>query len=66
MLGSVWRRAQSYPLEQLEEEAAFIAYHFHWPMEAILDLEHADRRAWATQISRINERLNEESVGARA
>jgi hypothetical protein len=25
-------------------EAARLAYHFHWPLETILDLEHADRR----------------------
>ena len=25
-------------------EAARLAYHFHWPLDAILDLEHADRR----------------------
>jgi hypothetical protein len=40
---------------------AFIAYHFHWPLEQILQLEHADRRRWAEQISSINERMNEES-----
>jgi hypothetical protein len=25
-------------------EAARLAYHFHWPLETILDLEHPDRR----------------------
>jgi len=30
--------------EQLLEEAARIAYHLHWPLDTILDLEHADRR----------------------
>jgi len=39
---------------------AFIAYHFHWPLEHILSLEHGDRRRWAQEISRINERMNEE------
>jgi hypothetical protein len=28
----------------LMEETARLAYHFHWPLETILDLEHADRR----------------------
>ena len=34
-----------YPLKALYEEVAFVAYHFHWPPEAVLKLEHADRRA---------------------
>ena len=25
-------------------ETARLAYHLHWPLETILDLEHADRR----------------------
>ena len=28
----------------LMEETARLAYHFHWPLDTILDLEHADRR----------------------
>jgi hypothetical protein len=40
------------------EEVAFIAYHFHWGPEAIMDLEHADRRRWVREISAINERAN--------
>ncbi|OKA44197.1 hypothetical protein BH759_13950 [Ralstonia solanacearum] len=48
-----------YPLGQLNEEVAYIAYHFHWPMETILDLEHRDRRHWVTQIASLNQRANE-------
>ena len=29
---------------ELLEETARLAYHFHWPLDTILDLEHADRR----------------------
>ena len=50
----------SYPLEQLLKEVAFIAYHFHWPHEEIMALEHADRRRWVEAISAINLRMNEE------
>jgi hypothetical protein len=50
-----------YPLDQLYEEVAYIAYHFHWPPERILELEHADRARWCEQIARINERMNEET-----
>jgi hypothetical protein len=47
-----------YPLQALYEEVAFVAYHFHWPAETILDLEHEDRRRWVQEISAINQRRN--------
>ena len=47
-----------YPLTDLYEEVAFIAYHFHWQPESILSLEHADRRRWVEEISSINQRVN--------
>jgi hypothetical protein len=53
-----------YPLEDLYEEVAFIAYHFHWPHDQVMSLEHAERRRWVREISAINERLNEESAKA--
>jgi hypothetical protein len=48
-----------YPLDQLNEEVAFIAYHFHWSPEQIMNLEHRDRRSWVEQISALNQRANE-------
>lgn len=48
-----------YPLDRVDEEVAFIAYHFHWPLPEILELEHAERRKWVERISSINERVNE-------
>jgi hypothetical protein len=48
-----------YPVNQLTEEVAFIAYHFHWPHDQIMNLEHRDRRHWVTQISLLNQRMNE-------
>ena len=30
--------------EQLLGETARLAYHLHWPLDSILDLEHHDRR----------------------
>jgi hypothetical protein len=51
-----------YPLEPLYEEVAFIAYHFHWPHDEVLGLEHVERRRWVRQIAEINGRLNEESA----
>jgi len=41
----------------VREEAAFIAYHFHWSLEEIMNLPHPERIAWVGQISAINERI---------
>jgi hypothetical protein len=43
----------------LHEEVAFVAYHFHWPLENILDLQHDERRRWVAEISSINQRITE-------
>ena len=47
-----------YPLQQLEEEVAFVAYYLHWDHENIMSMEHNDRRKWVHQVSGINQRLN--------
>lgn len=39
---------------------AFVAYHLHWPPDSILDMAHADRQRWVEEVSRINQRMNEE------
>ena len=48
-----------HPLAELYEEVAFVAYHFHWSLEDIMALDHAERRRWVSGISRINQRMNE-------
>ena len=48
-----------YPSDRLQEEVAYIAYHFHWPLDEILALEHAERQEWVKEIASINRRLNE-------
>ena len=35
--------------DELIGEAAGLAYHFHWPLDAILDLEHQDRRRFLAE-----------------
>lgn len=37
-----------------------MAYHFHWPPETIVSLEHGDRLRWVKEISAINQRMNSE------
>lgn len=48
----------TYAPAQLFEEVAYVAYHFHWSLEGILELEHADRRRYVAEIARINRRIN--------
>jgi hypothetical protein len=40
-------------------ELTFLAYHLHLPLDALLDLEHRDRRAWVVEVSALNARRNE-------
>ena len=47
-----------YPLARLSEEVAYIAYHFHWPYEQVMQLEHRERQQWVGEIARINQRIN--------
>ncbi|RKT55330.1 DUF6760 family protein [Saccharothrix australiensis] len=49
----------TYAAERLLQEVAYVAYHFHWAREEILDLEHHERRRWVGEIARINTRVNE-------
>jgi hypothetical protein len=39
---------------------AFIAYHFHWSQEEVMNSEHRERRRWCDEISRINRKLSDE------
>jgi hypothetical protein len=43
-----------YPSDRLYEEVAYIAFHFHWPPDAIIDLEHKDRQRWVAEIGKIH------------
>ena len=45
-----------YHSERLFEEVAYIAYHFHWPHDQILGLEHRERQIWVAEIAKINSR----------
>ena len=39
--------------EELLAETAELAFHFHWPLETILDLEHDDRRRFLADAGRM-------------
>ena len=61
--GPVGGGVAGYPLDRLYEEVAYIAYHFHWPLGDILELEHDDRRRWVEEIGSMNSRLNDAAEG---
>ncbi|WP_448612538.1 DUF6760 family protein [Modestobacter sp. URMC 112] len=47
----------TYATDRMHEEIAYVAYHFHWSLDDLLDLEHPERRRWADEIARINTRM---------
>lgn len=47
----------TYAVDRLYEEVAYVAFHFHWELDAILDLEHPQRSRFVDEIARINQRL---------
>ncbi|MGB3256780.1 MAG: DUF6760 family protein [Ornithinimicrobium sp.] len=49
----------TYAPDRLYEEVAYVAYHFHWSREEILDLEHAERARFVSEIGQINARLSQ-------
>ena len=45
-----------YPVDALWQEIAYLAYHLHWPMDELLDLEHMDRVRMVRAVAGLNER----------
>ncbi len=49
----------TYAADRLYEEVAYVAYHFHWPLEEIMALDHRERRQWVAEIEKLNREANE-------
>jgi len=47
----------TYAADRLYEEVAYVAYHFHWSLEDLLDLEHSERQRYVAEIGKINTRI---------
>ncbi|WP_238845633.1 DUF6760 family protein [Nocardia terpenica] len=45
-------------MDQLYGEIAYVAYHFGWAHDTLLDLTHHERRRWVHAINDINTALN--------
>lgn len=39
--------------EQMLGETARLAYHVHWPLDVIIDLEHRDRRRFLAEAEQL-------------
>jgi hypothetical protein len=48
----------TYGTDLLMEEVSYVAYHFHWPFDEILDLEHPLRRDFVSRIAGMNAAVN--------
>ena len=51
---------QRYPADELWDEIAYLAYHLHWELDSLLDLEHADRLRLVRSVADLNRRAWEE------
>lgn len=49
-------RVPTHPDEELWSELTYLAYHLHWGLETLLDLEHPDRERLLRQVGELNER----------
>jgi hypothetical protein len=49
--GSALGGIVGYPLKQLRQEVAVLAFHFHWRYETIMEMEHQERRMWVREIT---------------
>lgn len=47
----------TYAASRLYQEVAYVAYHFHWDLDRILDLEHPLRQRFVDEIGSINQRI---------
>ena len=48
-----------YPVGEIWSELSYLAYHFHWELETLLDLQHGDRAKLIEEVAGLNERALE-------
>ncbi len=46
----------------LWREVTYLAYHLHWPLAELLELEHRDREELVAQVGDLNERAWREAL----
>jgi hypothetical protein len=43
----------TYAADELLDEVAYVAYRYHWSLDAVLDLEHGDRSRFLAALERL-------------
>lgn len=49
----------TYAADRMYSEVAYVAYHFHWALDDILDLEHPERLRYVAEIAHLNQRVSQ-------
>jgi hypothetical protein len=44
-----------YPVDRVHYEVAFLGRHVNWTLHEVLDLDHAQRRRWVTEVASLVE-----------
>jgi len=50
-----------YPEDTLWDEVIYLAYHIHWDLDRLLDLEHSDRVRLVEKVAALNRRALDEA-----
>jgi hypothetical protein len=50
--------ALGYLPEDIYREVAYIAYHFNWSRNEIMEMPHNERKRWIAEIAKINRTIN--------
>ncbi len=50
-----------YDQQAIWDEVCYLAYHLHWSLDQLLDLEHGDRVRLVEQVAGLNRRAWEEA-----
>lgn len=45
--------------DQIYEEVSYLAYHLHWSLDELLDLEHPLRQRFVAEVGAINRRISD-------
>ena len=56
-------RSGHYATDELWQEVSYLAYHLHWELDRLLDLEHGDRIRLLEEVGSLNERVLARSAG---
>ncbi|WP_345941567.1 DUF6760 family protein [Intestinimonas butyriciproducens] len=50
-------------MDRIYEEIAFLGYYLHWSYGELMDMEHRERLRFCREVSRINDKMNQETRG---